>query len=206
MFESSLARTDLLRRGLRLEYLTVAWNVIEGVIAIGAGVVAGSIALIGFGIDSIVETVSGVVLTWRLVGVAFLLLAAYVAIEAIRALIGQSAPEASPVGIVLTSVSIGVMLWLAGQKRRTGGARKPRPPWRTPARRRPAGTSRSSRWRVSPSMPRSAGGGPIRSRRWSSLRSSTEKASRRSVARPRATADTRSLGSSPGVGRATIGR
>ncbi len=102
-------RLDLLRRGLRLEYLTVGWNIAEGLIAVGAGLAAGSIALIGFGVDSFVETISGLVLIWRLsaeargrldeeaververraerlVGMAFLLLAAYVGFEAIRSL------------------------------------------------------------------------------------------------------------------------
>lgn len=141
----ALSRPDLLRRGLRLEYLTVGWNVIEGVIAIGAGVAAGSIALIGFGVDSFVETISGMVLIWRLsaeargrldedaververraerlVGVAFLLLAAYVGFEAVRSLVQQEAPDASPVGIVLTALSIAVMLWLARAKQQVGEA------------------------------------------------------------------------------------
>ncbi len=55
-----------LRRGLQLEYLTVGWNVLEGIIAVGAGLAAGSIALIGFGVDSFVETISGAVIIWRL--------------------------------------------------------------------------------------------------------------------------------------------
>lgn len=139
------SRPTLLRRGLLLEYLTVGWNLVEGVIALGAGFLAGSPALIGFGVDSFVESVSGGALIWRLraevnglldeeavervehraetfVGVAFLLLAAYVAFEAIRALVGQEAPDASPIGIVLTTVSIVVMLWLARAKRETGEA------------------------------------------------------------------------------------
>ena len=134
-----------LTRGLRLEYLTVGWNIAEGIIAVGAGIAAGSIALIGFGVDSFVETISGAVIIWRLmaetrghhddeamerveqraerlVGIAFLLLAAYVAFEAVRSLINQEAPEASPVGIALTALSIVVMLWLARAKRRTGEA------------------------------------------------------------------------------------
>lgn len=134
-----------LKRGLQLAYLTVGWNVVEGVIAVWAGIAAGSIALIGFGVDSFVETISGAVIIWRLmaetrgqhddealerieeraerlVGVAFMLLAAYVAFEAIRTLINQDAPDASPVGIVLTAVSIVVMLWLARAKRRVGQA------------------------------------------------------------------------------------
>jgi divalent metal cation (Fe/Co/Zn/Cd) transporter len=136
-------RVGLLRRGLRLEYLTVGWNVVEGVIAVTAGLIAGSPALVGFGVDSAVESMSGGILIWRLrreiagtsekealelverraerlVGGAFLLLAAYVAFEAIRALVGQERPDASPVGIVLTALSIAVMLWLARAKRDTG--------------------------------------------------------------------------------------
>jgi len=139
------ARESLLRRGLRLEYLTVGWNIAEGLIAVVAGLVAGSIALIGFGVDSFVETVSGAVLIWRLsveargtldeesieriehraerlVGVAFLVLAVYVAFEAALSLINQDEPHASPVGIAVTAASIVVMLWLAQQKRRTGQA------------------------------------------------------------------------------------
>jgi divalent metal cation (Fe/Co/Zn/Cd) transporter len=145
----ALSRPQLLRRGLRLEYLTVGWNILEGVVAIGAGLAAGSIALIGFGVDSFVETISGAVLIWRLgseargrldeeavdrvehraerlVGAAFLLLAAYVAFEAVRALVNGEAPSASPIGIALTAVSIAVMLWLARQKRQTGEALRSR--------------------------------------------------------------------------------
>jgi divalent metal cation (Fe/Co/Zn/Cd) transporter len=138
-------RPVLLRRAIRLEWLTVGWNIVEGIVAITAGLLAGSIALVGFGVDSAVETVSGVVLLWRLtaeargtldeeavervehraerlVGVAFLLLAAYVAFEAVRSLVTGEAPDASPVGIALTAVSIVAMLWLARQKRVTGQA------------------------------------------------------------------------------------
>jgi cation diffusion facilitator family transporter len=145
MSDQAALRSDLLRRGLRLEYLTVGWNVAEGLIAVSAGLAASSIALIGFGVDSFVETVSGVVLIWRLsaesrgrldeaaterverraerlVGLAFLLLAAYVAFEAARALIRQEEPDVSPVGIVLTAVSIAVMIWLARAKRWVGEA------------------------------------------------------------------------------------
>jgi len=138
-------RAFLLRRGLHLELLTVGWNVGEGVIAIAAGLAAGSPALIGFGVDSFVESISGTALIWRLraelgggedaaslerierraeriVGVAFLVLAAYVALEAVGALVGREEPDASPVGMALTAVSIAVMLWLARAKRRTGEA------------------------------------------------------------------------------------
>ncbi|MFO7531577.1 MAG: cation transporter [Candidatus Limnocylindrales bacterium] len=138
-------RPALLRRGLRLEYLTVGWNVLEGVIAIAAGLASGSVALIAFGIDSFVETISGAVLIWRLgsearggldeeaververrarllVGVTFMLLAVYVAFESMRTLLTAEAPDASPIGIALTSVSIVVMLWLARAKLETGQA------------------------------------------------------------------------------------
>jgi divalent metal cation (Fe/Co/Zn/Cd) transporter len=138
-------RAHLLRRGLRLEYLTVGWNIVEGLIAVGAGLAAGSVALIGFGIDSFVESVSGSVLTWRLraevggdadeerveqverqasrlVGVSFAVLAAYVAFEAVQTLVAQERPSASPVGMALTTVSIMAMLWLARAKRDTGEA------------------------------------------------------------------------------------
>ena len=138
-------RSALLARGLRLEYVTVGWNIVEGLIAVGAGVAAGSIALIGFGVDSFVETISGLVLIWRLreeaggqadeeriehverraarlVAVSFLILAAYVAFEAVRTLISGERPDASPIGIVLTAVSLVVMLWLARAKRDTGEA------------------------------------------------------------------------------------
>lgn len=138
------SRAESLERGLRLEFLTVGWNVFEGLVAIGAGLVSGSVALVGFGLDSLVETVSGLILIWRLrverdgaaeerverveqraerlVGVTFLVLASYVGFEAARSLLSAEAPEASPVGIVLTAVSLGLMLWLARAKRQVGEA------------------------------------------------------------------------------------
>ena len=127
-------RTDLIRRGRRLEYLTVGWNLAEAVIAIGAGVIAGSSALIGFGLDSVIESVSGVVLLWRLqvgsegerreqralklVGGSFFLLAAYVAWNAGGTLWRREEPGGSAVGIVLAAVSLIVMPILARAKRR----------------------------------------------------------------------------------------
>lgn len=141
----SAARAALLSRGLRLEYVTVGWNIAEGLLAVGGGLAAGSVALIAFGVDSFVESISGSVLIWRLraeatggadeeriehverraarlVAVSFVVLAAYVGFEAIRTLIAQERPEASPVGIALTAVSLAVMLWLARAKRDTGEA------------------------------------------------------------------------------------
>jgi divalent metal cation (Fe/Co/Zn/Cd) transporter len=137
-------RHYLLGRGLLLEWLTVGWNILEGVVAIAAGVASGSIALVGFGLDSFVESISGGILIWRLreerdgadevrveqverraewlVGIAFLVLATYVASEAVSGLLAGEAPGASLIGIVLTSVSIGVMVWLARVKRQVGEA------------------------------------------------------------------------------------
>lgn len=144
MTVGSERRHELLGRGLVLEYLTVGWNILEGLIATVAGIASGSIALIAFGLDSFVETISGGVLIWRLreerdeaddarveqverraeqlVGITFLVLAAYVAFEASTSLVGGEAPDASLIGIVLTSVSIGVMIWLAHAKRQVGEA------------------------------------------------------------------------------------
>jgi divalent metal cation (Fe/Co/Zn/Cd) transporter len=137
-------RTQLLRRGLRLEYLTVGWNLLEGVVAVAAALAAGSVALLGFGIDSFVESASGSVLIWRLlaegrtsdpeaierlerraqrlVAVSLFLLAAYITIDAALALWRRDQPAASPLGIAVTAVSIGVMWWLARAKRRTAVA------------------------------------------------------------------------------------
>jgi divalent metal cation (Fe/Co/Zn/Cd) transporter len=134
-------RRDLLRRGLRLEYLTVGWNVIEGLVSVAAALAAGSVALLGFGIDSFVETTSGLVLIWRLraerhardpedierldrrahklVALSLLLLAAYVAFDATKALITRDKPQPTMAGMAITSLSLAVMWWLARAKRRT---------------------------------------------------------------------------------------
>lgn len=122
------------RRSRQLEYLTVGWNSLEAVAAIGAGLFAGSIALVGFGVDSVIETSSGLILLWRLrdgergerregtalrlVGFSFLLLAAYVAFDAAKSLITREPPEASYTGIVIAALSLVVMPLLAGAKRR----------------------------------------------------------------------------------------
>lgn len=126
------------RRGRRLEYLTIAWNSLEAVAAVGAGLFAGSVALVGFGVDSVIETTSGAVLLWRLrdgergearervalrlVGVSFLLLAAYVAFDALKSLVTREPPEASYVGIAVAALSLVVMPLLARAKRRVAAA------------------------------------------------------------------------------------
>lgn len=141
MATDTITRQRDLRRGIRLEYLTVGWNLLEGLIAVASGTVAGSIALVGFGIDSFIETSSGAVLLWRLrsehaggdaerverralklVGASFLLLAGYVAIDAAVALWKKEVPERSLVGIALAVLSLIVMPWLAHQKRKAAGA------------------------------------------------------------------------------------
>ena len=133
-----------LATALRLEYVTVGWNVAEGLIAVSAALAAGSVVLLGFGIDSFVECASGLVLTWRLlaerrgreradiealdrrahklVAVSLFLLAAYIALDAGFALYSREVPHRSLVGIALTSISIGVMIWLGRAKRRAAAA------------------------------------------------------------------------------------
>lgn len=135
------AREKLAHRGKRLEYFTIAWNTLEGLVAIAAGAVAGSISLVGFGVDSFVEVSSGAALLWRMsadsdqrererverislriVGACFLTLAAYVAYEAVTDLQLRNAPGHSIPGIILACVSLIVMPLLSRAKRRVGNA------------------------------------------------------------------------------------
>ncbi len=119
---------------MRLEYLTIAWNLLEGLVGIIAGAVAGSIALVGFGLDSGIEVFSGAVLLWRLrsdgengrhaerravrlVGLSFLLLSAYVLYSAASSLLLREAPRESLPGIILAVVSLMAMPLLARAKR-----------------------------------------------------------------------------------------
>jgi divalent metal cation (Fe/Co/Zn/Cd) transporter len=135
-------RVSLHRRALRLEYFTIGWNVIEAFVAIGAGIIAGSVALIGFGVDSGIEVISAVGLLWRLrkagphasvqeessaerralyiVAATFFLLAAYITFEAGSALLAGERPETSTVGLVLSVLSLVIMPVLAYWKQRTG--------------------------------------------------------------------------------------
>jgi divalent metal cation (Fe/Co/Zn/Cd) transporter len=131
VLNQNVFRAENVKRGRRLEYLTIGWNSLEAIIAVGAGVVAGSIALVGFGIDSVIEVSSGAILLWRLVsgehreqlalrlvGISFLALAAYVAFDAIKSLWFREPPEASYVGIALAALSVVVMPILARAKRK----------------------------------------------------------------------------------------
>jgi divalent metal cation (Fe/Co/Zn/Cd) transporter len=130
-------REAIVTRGLRLEYLTVGWNSLEALVAIASGMIAGSIALVGFGLDSVIEVSSGTVLLWRLradrhgdhrerveqvavrlVGISFLLLAAYVAFDSLRTVLRRDKPDESLPGIVLAIASLIVMPVLARAKRR----------------------------------------------------------------------------------------
>lgn len=133
-------RLAFVQRGRRLEYFTVGWNAVEGGVAVAAGVIAGSIALVGFGIDSFIEVTSGLTLMWRMsvdadvhrrelnekralriVGACFLLLAAYVAFESASDLWSKGkAPEHSVPGIILACVSFVVMPMLSRAKRKVG--------------------------------------------------------------------------------------
>lgn len=126
-------RAVVLSRGVRLEYLTIGWNLLEGVVGIIAGAMAGSIALLGFGLDSGIEIFSGIVLLWRLksdecsttsertalrlVGASFLILSAYVLYEAASSLLLGERPEKTLPGIVLAIVSLIAMPLLARAKR-----------------------------------------------------------------------------------------
>jgi len=125
------------RHARRLEYITIGWNLVEAGVAVGAGIAAGSVALVGFGVDTLIEILSSLILLWRLlsvhyderreqialklVGVSFLLLAVYVACEAASNLLFKKAPEASLAGIVLAVLAMLVMPLLARAKRRVAG-------------------------------------------------------------------------------------
>jgi divalent metal cation (Fe/Co/Zn/Cd) transporter len=137
--EIALDRQAVTRRGKQLEYFTIAWNSLEGLVALVAGALAGSISLVGFGIDSLIEVTSGGVLLWRMsidadvqkrerreklslriVGVCFLALAAYVGYESISDLAGRKTPEHSIPGIILACVSLVVMPLLSRAKKKVG--------------------------------------------------------------------------------------
>jgi divalent metal cation (Fe/Co/Zn/Cd) transporter len=139
--QTTIERTALVRHGQRLEYFSIAWNSLEGVGGVVAGVLAGSVSLIGFGADSAIEVGSALALVWRMhddadaqsrerreriafriVGACFLLLAVSILAEAVRQLHRSASPETSAVGIALTFASIVVMPVLARAKRRTARA------------------------------------------------------------------------------------
>jgi divalent metal cation (Fe/Co/Zn/Cd) transporter len=129
-------REALVRRGLALNYATIAYNSFEGIASLIAGALAGSVALIGFGIDSIIEVTASGAAQWRLrvhfddakranverttlriIGWSFLALAAYVTLESARSLYLRERPDRSWIGIVILTLSVLVMPWLARAKR-----------------------------------------------------------------------------------------
>ena len=132
----SRERTHVLRRRIRIIVaITISWNVVEAIVALLAGGAASSPALIGFGLDSVVEVLSAAAVAWqfaspdperrektalRLIAVSFFGLAAYVTIDALLSLTGLRQPEHSTVGIVLAALSLAVMPFLSGIERRTG--------------------------------------------------------------------------------------
>ena len=141
MTELAATRKTFAERGKRLEYFTIAWNSLEGLVAVIAGAIAGSISLVGFGMDSFIEVTSGATLLWRMsvdadeesrernerlsiriVGVCFLALAVYVAYEGVSDLISRRAPQHSIPGIVLACISLIVMPILSRAKKRVAKA------------------------------------------------------------------------------------
>jgi divalent metal cation (Fe/Co/Zn/Cd) transporter len=130
-------RASLVRRAQLLAWAGLAWHVVEAGVAIAAGVAAGSVALVGFGADSLIEAGAGVVVLWlmgadrstaprserraqQLIAASFVVLAAYVGIEALRDLVGGHHPEISWIGIGLSGVTLAAMPPLAAAKRRVG--------------------------------------------------------------------------------------
>jgi divalent metal cation (Fe/Co/Zn/Cd) transporter len=137
MDAAGLTRPELVRRGQLLEYFTIAYNSLEGLVSIIAGLIAGSVSLVGFGLDSAIEVASGAALLWRLhhdlnssrreqierttlriVGWCFVALAAYIAYECGSALIRHEAPERSIPGVIIAAISVVVMPLLSRAKRR----------------------------------------------------------------------------------------
>jgi divalent metal cation (Fe/Co/Zn/Cd) transporter len=140
MTDAVAGRPALVRRGLRLNYLTIGYNTLEAIVSLVAGIVAGSVALVGFGIDSVIEVTASIAAQWRLrsdidpvrrervehltvriIGGTFLALAVYVTYESINTLLAREEPKGSVVGVVLLSMSVIVMPLLARAKRRVAG-------------------------------------------------------------------------------------
>jgi divalent metal cation (Fe/Co/Zn/Cd) transporter len=139
MAELIVDRQRTAHRGKRLEYFTVAWNTLEGLVALVAGAFAGSISLVGFGVDSFMEVVSGVAVLWRMsvdadlhrreknerlalkiVGICFVGLAFYIGYESITDLVHRKIPESSLAGIILATISLIVMPLLSRAKKSVG--------------------------------------------------------------------------------------
>lgn len=137
---ASVSAVDRQRLGRRAQWLagaSVAYNAVEAVVSVAAGAAASSVALVGFGLDSVVEMSSGLIILWqfrhrmpetreraalRAIAVSFVALAGYVAFESVRTLLTQEAPEQSTVGIVIAALSLAIMPTLSWAQRRTGRA------------------------------------------------------------------------------------
>lgn len=134
---AAIPHDALLRRGLRLAYFTIVWDIVEGVVAVTAGVIAKSIVLIGFGLDSAIEVFASIIVAWqlrrpdsatrhgralRLIACTFFALGLYVGFESISRLLQHERPEPSIVGIAMNVVALMVMIPVARMKRRTGEA------------------------------------------------------------------------------------
>src|SRR5688572_32311021 len=132
---SGIERPGLVRRGLILNYLTIGYNVVEAVVSVAAGIVAGSVALISFGVDSAIEVTASGAAQWRLrsdvdpirrerveratqriIGTCFLILSVYVVVDSATSLWSRDIPEASTVGLAILSLSVIVMPVLARAK------------------------------------------------------------------------------------------
>ena len=141
MTDLPLSRPALVRRGLRLNLLTIGYNLIEALVALAAGVLSGSVALVSFGVDSGIEVTSSLAAHWRLradtdperrerverltrriIGGSFLALAAYVVIESVTSLWQREAPEASPVGLAILILSVVLMPLIARASRQVARA------------------------------------------------------------------------------------
>ena len=135
------SRAVAVHRARQLNAVTIGWNSVEGVVAVAAGVAAGSVSLVGFGLDSAIEVSAAVILAWHLrregagncmqdsdrratraIAVSFGVLAAYVGLESVRELLTGSHPEVSVPGLVIACLSLLVMPWLARAKRRLAPA------------------------------------------------------------------------------------
>lgn len=142
MKDAAIDRARLLRRGVRLQLFSIVWDVIEGIIAVTAAILSGSVSLLGFGLESVIEVTAAATVYWRLrkelrseapqrdaerralqlVAATFLLLAGYVGFEATSRLMQQQGPESSVVGLAMAGAALLVMPFLAFAKRRTGRA------------------------------------------------------------------------------------
>jgi divalent metal cation (Fe/Co/Zn/Cd) transporter len=137
----TVTRPTLVRRGLRLNYITIGYNTLEAIVSLAAGLVAGSVALIGFGVDSVIEVTASAAAQWRLradldpvrrahvervthqvIGGSFLALSAYVTVESVTTLWRREAPDPSLIGLAILVLSVLVMPVLARAKRRVARA------------------------------------------------------------------------------------